>query len=390
MNGDTIFNVLVIGGGINGLCALYHLKRLGVRRVGLVEQFFIGHERGSSHGETRITRSTYRAPEYVHLMKWVQQEEWPKLEKDAGKRLIYPNPGLFIGPPCEHFSRYIHAIEKEDVDVDILSPADVCKLYPQFTFNGVETVLLDKTTGIISVKEVMESLVGLAHENGVQIYENTSVCEIDPLAEPLIIKTNQKILRAERLIVTAGAWAGDLLPFLRPQLQVVRQTVGYFTPESHWDDYRPGRFPVWAYIGKDENHFFYGMPEWNRSGIKVARHLRVGGDNPNDGSGLIEPDKIEELNHFMATFFTSSKWTFAGAEHCLYTNSPSENFIIDRHPENPHIIIGAGFSGHGFKFGPFTGRLLAELAWEGKISIPDVDMVKCLFSLQKNLHKLSL
>ena len=139
MHGDN-FDALVIGGGINGLSALYHLGRLGAKRLGLLERFSIGHERGSSHGAARITRSAYTAPEYVRLMQWVHEEEWPRLEQDAGTRLVYPNPGLFAGAPCDGFNSYIRAVEKEGVDVEVMTPDEARRLYPQFTLENVERV----------------------------------------------------------------------------------------------------------------------------------------------------------------------------------------------------------------------------------------------------------
>ena len=218
---SDVFDALVIGGGINGLSALYHLGRLGAERVGLVERFSIGHEWGSSHGAARITRSAYMVPEYVRLMQRVHDEEWPRLEKDAGRRLVYPNPGLFIGTPCERFDRYIDAVENEGVDVEVITPGEARGLYPQFTFENVEKVLLDRTAGIVAAREAVESLAGLARENGVRIHENTVVHEIDPTAEPLTIETSKGTLQAERLIVAAGAWARELFPFLKPKLTPV-------------------------------------------------------------------------------------------------------------------------------------------------------------------------
>ena len=182
--GNGIFDALVIGGGVNGLSALYHFARLGVSRLGLVEQFAIGHERGSSHGAARITRSAYAAPEYVRLMQWVHAEEWPRLEKDAGTRLVYPNPGLFAGAPCDGFNSYIRAVEQEGVDVDVVTPDEARQLYPQFKLEGVERVLLDRTAGIVAASETMESLARLARENGVRIFENTVVHGLDPAPSP--------------------------------------------------------------------------------------------------------------------------------------------------------------------------------------------------------------
>jgi len=380
MGRDT-FDALVIGAGINGLSAAYHLGRLGAKRIGLVEQFSIGHDRGSSHGAARITRSAYGEPEYVRLMQWVHAEEWPRLERDAGKRLLHPNRGLFVGPPCEYFNKYIQAVRQEGVDVEAITPGAARELYPQFTFDGVETVLLDRTSAIVSAAETIESLAALARKDGVRLLENTAVHDIDPGADPITVATSAGTLEAGHLVVAAGAWAPVLLPFLAPRLTVTRQTVGYFTPPGNADHYQRGRFPVWMYMG-EANDVFYGMPEFGRAGIKVARHVRYGvDDDPDAPPASIRQDRIDDIDRFMAGFFTLRGWTLAGAEHCLYTVSPDEDFIIDPHPENPRIAIGAGFSGHGFKFGPLTGRLLAELAWEGKLSIPEAETARRLFSL---------
>ncbi len=382
---DDTFDALVIGGGINGLSAVYHLGRLGAKRLGLVEQFSIGHDRGSSHGAARITRSAYGEPEYVRLMQWVHAEEWPRLERDAGRRLRHPNPGLFVGPSCEYFNKYIQAVQQEGVDVEAITPGKARGLYPQFTFENIETVLLDRTAAIVSAQETIESLTALARESEASLLENTVVHGIDPHTDPITVKTSAGTLEAERLVVAAGAWARDLLPFLAPRLTVARQTVGYFTPPGSPDDYQPSRFPVWMYMGEG-NDVFYGMPEFRRDGVKVARHVRYGvDDDPASPPDSIQQDKIDDIGHFIAGFFTSPGWTLAGAEHCLYTVSPNEDFIIDLHPDNPRIAFGAGFSGHGFKFGPLTGRLLAELAWEGKMSIPDAETARRLFSLDNKV-----
>ena len=381
MSANT-FDALVIGGGVNGLSALYHLARLGAARLGLVERFTVGHDRGSSHGAARITRSAYTAPEYVRLMQWVHKEEWPRLEKDAGRRLVYPNHGLFAGAPCEGFNSYIRAVEKEGVDVEVVTTDEARRLYPQFILENVDRVLLDRTAGIVAASETMASLARLARENGVRMLENTVVYGFDPGAEPITVETSAGTMKAECLIVAAGAWAGQLLPFLKPRLQVVRQTVGYFVPADNIADYRPGRFPVCMYMGEEENDVFYGMPEFGRTGVKVARHVRYGrNDDPDDPPDFVAHERVGELNRFIAMFFSAKRWNLAGAEHCLYTVSPNEDFIIDLHPENPRIAIGAGFSGHGFKFGPLTGRLLAELAREGKLSMPEAETARRLFSL---------
>ena len=255
MNGDT-FDALVIGGGINGLSALYHLKRLGAERVGLVERFSIGHDRGSSHGAARVTRSAYVAPEYVRLMQWVHAEEWPRIEKAVGKQLVYSNPGIYTGLPCERLDRYINAVQQVGVDVELISAGEARERFPQFTFVNAESALLDKTGGFVSAKEAVDSLAALARENGVQVHENTIVHGIDPTSDPVRVETSAGTLQAERLIVTAGAWARELLPFLKPRLTISRQTVGYFTPAERAGSLPARPFPRLGVYGTGRERSF--------------------------------------------------------------------------------------------------------------------------------------
>ena len=255
MNGDT-FDALVIGGGINGLSALYHLKRLGAERVGLVERFSIGHDRGSSHGAARVTRSAYVAPEYVRLMQWVHAEEWPRIEKAVGKQLVYSNPGIYTGLPCERLDRYINAVQQVGVDVELISAGEARERFPQFTFVNAESALLDKTGGFVSAKEAVDSLAALARENGVQVHENTIVHGIDPASDPVRVETSAGTLQAERLIVAAGAWARELLPFLKPRLTISRQTVGYFTPASRAGSLPARPFPRLGVYGTGRERSF--------------------------------------------------------------------------------------------------------------------------------------
>jgi glycine/D-amino acid oxidase-like deaminating enzyme len=158
--------------------------------------------------------------------------------------------------------------------------------------------------------------------------------------------------------------------------------VGYFSLEGPAEDYRLGRFPVWMYLADGENGHHYGMPEFGREGIKVARHLCQGiDDDPDAAQESPDPARIEELQAFLRAQFAAPAHRLAGWEHCLYTNTATEDFILDLHPENSQIAIGAGFSGHGFKFGPLTGRVLAELTLNGRTSLPELEEARAAFSI---------
>lgn len=376
------FDVLVIGGGLNGLASLYHLLRLGARNLGLAERFRLGHERGSSHGQARITRSTYVSPLYVRLMRVLHAEEWPRLERDAGERLVHPSSGCFFGPPGEMIRTYAAAVREAEARVDWLSPAEGRRRFPQFRFEDTEGVLLDHTAGVIAAARTLSALEKICRRGGVEVMEETPVLGIDPSHHPIEVATSRGTLQAERLIVAAGAWTGALLPFLRPRLKAARQTVAYFQPDGPAGDYRIGRFPVWVYLADGENNVFYGMPEFGREGVKIARHLSRGlDDDPDAAPAEAEPSRVEELRVFWSRQFMASLRGLAGTERCLYTNTETEDFLIGLHPADPRIAIGAGFSGHGFKFGPLTGRLLAELVLHGKTTEPELERARAAFSL---------
>ena len=379
---NNVYDALVVGGGVNGLATLFHLQRLGLQSLALVERFSLGHEHGSSHGKARVTRSTYPHADYVRLMRHVHEEEWPRLEAEAGSRLVHWNRGCFFGPPGDLFDRYADAVTQAGANVDRLEPSDARRVFPQFRFDDVPGVLLDHTAGVVAAEETIDSLVRIARRHRVDLFEETTVLTLDPTREPIRLETTKGTLSAERVVLTAGPWTGALVPFLASRLRVARQTVGYFRLAGQPEDYRIGRFPVWVYLEGGENNVHYGLPEFGQPGIKLARHVTVGGeDDPDLSLDAVASEDLDHLERFLTTHMTAPVVERTGAEHCLYTNAANEDFILDTHPENPRIAIGAGFSGHGFKFGPLTGRILAELVTSGRVDVPEFQEIRSRFAL---------
>ncbi len=379
---QTVYDALVIGGGINGLSTLYHLHRLGCRRLGLVEQFRPGHSLGSSHGHSRTTRSAYINAHYVRLMQIVHNQEWPRLERDANRTLIHPTPGCFFGPPGGTHETYARAVADVGADVELLDLAQARRLFPQFRFENVGSVLHDRTAGLVAAAHALSALIQLNRQNGIDIYEEARVLEIDPSCAPLRIETPNGPLKTERLVITAGPWTSALLPFLKPRLTVTRQTVGYFTLSGNPEDFQVGRFPVWGNLAAGKDDVYYGLPQFGREGVKVARHITADIDDDPDRPEEIPPEAIEDLKALLETTFVAPVERFIDMETCFYTNTATEDFIIDLHPHNPRIAIGAGFSGHGFKFGPLTGRILSELVLHGKTGIPEFEQARSLFAIE--------
>jgi sarcosine oxidase len=362
------FQAVVVGAGLNGLATAYHLRRLGLERILVLEQFRLGHDRGSSHGAARIMRSTYPDESYVRLVQAAREEEWPRLEQDCGRRLTIPVPGCFFGDG-EEFERYVCAVERAGAAVESLSPTEARSRFPLLRLEGMG-VLADHTAGIVSAAETMEWLECLlAREGGVEVREETAVTSIAPGTDPLVVETTAGPIATERVVVTAGPWAARLVPLLDPHLSVVRQTVTYLDIDAAPVAIRAPALPVWALLGDGPNSLYFGLPEFVTPGVKVGRHVTVAPATDPDIREDADPDAVEHLRAFAERTFRVAVRAVLATETCLYTCTPEEDFVLDLHPDDPRIAIGAGFSGHGFKFGPLTGRILAELVLTGETTV---------------------
>jgi sarcosine oxidase len=375
------FDVVVLGGGVNGLAAAWSLVRAGVRRVALVERFRIGHDRGSSHGKSRIARSAYPEAGYVRLMRRAFGEEWPRLEKDAGGKLLHRTPAYFFGPPQGSLAAYARAVLEAGADIVSVPPAEARGLAPQFRFEGADDVLVDHTAALIAAEDTVMALAALVRAAGVEVLEETTVSAIEAPEGHVAIATDRGPLEAGHVIVTAGPWAARLVPRLAPRLSVARQTIGYFEIEGGAAAARLGAFPIWCHMGRTANDFHYGLPAFGRNGIKAAQHVTRERDEDPDAVSR-EPDarSLAELREFLDRELAVRVVRLLTAETCLYTNTASEDFVIGPLPGAPRIVVGSACSGHAFKFAPLTGRALAELATQGHTSMPEFEAMRATFA----------
>lgn len=378
------YEVVVVGGGINGLATVDRLLRMGVDSVALLEQFQLGHPRGSSHGRSRITRSSYSHPKYVKLMQRVHQRCWPEWEEEAG-RLLHSAPGCFFGPAVERYWNSLQGVPSVLSRIEKLSPEEGRERFPVFRFPDSPFVLVDHTCSVIAAQRTLEYLIRRLRQSSVRIYEDCLVTGFRSTPQALLVNTAEEgPLRCERLILTAGPWMSGILPDVPLPLRVAHQDVGYFQLDAVM---QPPQFPVWVYAGPKANDSFYGLPEFERPGVKLAQH-RTGplGDSPDRPiEEEIPPPALESLQRF-----AREQWNvepqLVGYEACLYTNTVSEDFILDHLPQDPRVVIGAGFSGHGFKFAPLTGQILAELALYGKTTVEEFERFRDDFRLSSALE----
>jgi len=388
---DGIYEVAVIGGGVNGLAAAAALVARGCERLVVLERFEEGHDRGSSHGAARITRSVYAHADYVRLMQRVHAESWPALEARAKRTLVHRNPGCFFGPEDGLFGGYAAAVDEALEGglergaggvITRLSRAEGARRFPMFRFAPGEGVLDDHTSGLVAAADTMDALRGICREAGVELRYGARARAVHPGSEPLTVELDGGEVRAEKVIVAAGAWAGALIPSLASRLTVTRQAVCYLGLENP-EAGRLGRYPVWVELGRSDDDVWYGLPEFGREGIKAAHHRVVAageGDDP-DEDYRPEPARVDRLVARMRARLTLPVTRLTATERCLYTVGPGEDFVIDLHPEDPRIVVAAGFAGHGFKFGPLTGRVLAELALDGVSSVPEFEAARERFRM---------
>lgn len=371
------YEVVVIGGGINGLSALYHLARRGVKSLALVEQFKLGHGQGSSHGKSRITRSSYSSAKYVELIQIAHSEEWPRLTREAGHELLTSTPGCFFGPGVDEYVKSMQAVTELENKFRVLDPKEARRTFPMFRFPDSEQVIHDLTSSVVSAEQTMTFLASIAHRSAT-VYESTAVLEIQTDRPHLTLLTNKGEIYCEQLVVTAGAWVGRLFPQFSPRFQVAHQDVGYFDIPNASD------FPVWVYCARGCDSF-YGLPSFGRPGAKVARH-RTGQENDSPDREIVTTmpaQALTQLEEFSREQFTRPG-ELVGYEACLYTNTVNEDFLLDHYPDDTRIVVGSACSGHGFKFGPLTGRLLSELLLDGKTGLELFERNRTAFSWQSH------
>jgi sarcosine oxidase len=374
------FGALVVGGGVHGLATAWQLARRGVERVALVERFRLHHDRGSSHGFGRITRSTYSDERYVRLVGVAHAEDWPRLERESERTLIHRCDGVFFGPPEGDLERWAAAVAAAGAPgVERVDAGEARRRFPAFAFADADFVLHDRTGGVVAAADTLLALDRRCRVEGVHVLEETRVRAIDPGSGPMVVvDTDRGRLLAERVVVTAGAWVAELVPALRGAVRVSRQHVGYF-------DVGPagelGRFPVWVYVGDEARGLFYGLPAFGRPGVKAALHgVGSGNDDPDEHPGP-DPRAVARVREFLSSQLAIPVGALLHAETCLYTNTPDERFVIGALPDHPNVVVGSICSGHGFKFGPLMGRLLAELALEGRTDVPEFERHREAFAV---------
>ncbi len=362
-----MYDVIVIGVGGMGSATVYQLARSGCRVLGL-EQFTVPHAFGSSHGSTRIIRLAYsEGPQYVPLLR-AAYRYWRELEEVSGESILVVTGGLDIGPPdspkVENSRRSCleHGIPFEELD-----GAEVNRRFPGYRIPESLRAIYQADAGYVRSEVAIRAHAAAARELGAEIVTESPVRRWEKRASGFRVETASGTYEAGKLVFTAGAWAGRLVPELAPLCQPERQTMLWTEPLNP-APFEPERFPIFvlqAPLGR-----YYGFPSDRGEGFKIGKyHLRVQPvPDPDRLDRECSPEDEAGVREGIAAYFPQANGPTRRMVACMFTTSPDEHFILDRHPAMDDAFIAAGFSGHGYKFCSVIGRVMADfcLGEEGK------------------------
>jgi monomeric sarcosine oxidase len=361
MGADRV-DVVIIGAGLAGSATAWALARRG-RSVVVLEAFQPGHRRGSSHGSARIFRRVYSDPLYVRLTGEAQRL-WRQLADEAGEELVLTTGGLDFGPAGEQEKMY-EILRAFGVPAELMPPAAAAERWRGIAF-GADPVLFQPDAGVIDAQRAMDAMCALAEGRGAQIYYGSPALDVSASASGAVVRTADRSWQATVVVVAAGAWLAPLLgaEVPLPPLAVTQQEAFHFAPRA------PG-FPAPVFIYRGELAV-YGLLA-GRDGevpgaIKIGKHDDLTAvTTGDDRDGIVSPAGREEVRAFVRERLENLDPDPVGELTCLYTSTATEDFILDR--RGPFIVCSA-CSGHGAKFAPLTGEIVADLACGGAAADP--------------------
>jgi len=362
--------VIVLGLGAMGSAAAYHLAARGVRVLG-IEQFTSPHDKGSSHGSSRIIRQAYHeSPDYIPLVLRAY-ELWRKLEAEAGARLLHITGGLTLGAADGQMVPHTVAAAREhSIPFEVLEGGEVRRRFPAITPLSGDVGVLEPNAGYLVPEECIRAHLRLAAEAGAQIHFEERVLEWRADADGVKVRTDSGTHEARHLVVTAGPWANQALADLFP-LRVTRQVMAWIAPLGGVEPFVPERFPVFLMEHAD-GPAGYGFPAMDGpgGGMKVAIHGSEDVCTPETVDRAIHAADLERIQRMLGARIPALRGEVLRAATCLYTMTPDEHFVIGRHPRVENCTVACGFSGHGFKFSSAVGEVLADLATAGATEHP--------------------
>ncbi|WP_148505208.1 N-methyl-L-tryptophan oxidase [Paenibacillus beijingensis] len=367
------YDVIVIGLGSMGSAAAYHLAKRGQRVLGL-ERFGSPHDQGSHHGGSRIIRQAYfEDPAYVPLLLRAY-ELWEEIEKESGTNILNITGGLMMGSENSLTVKgSIDSAKAWNLSYDILDAKEIHRKFPIFTPPEGTIALYEEKAGFVRPENSVLAHLLQAEKHGADLrfFEPVIRWEAHPSGEGVTVVTADGEYEAGRLVVSPGAWAPNVLEDLGVNLLIERQVMMWFAPTDGIEPFRVGNMPIYIWEAEDGVQF-YGFPSFGLGGegAKIA-FFRMGQPCTADTIDRnVYDSEIDKMREYIGSRIPQLNGKLLQARTCLYSNTPDEHFLISLHPRHKQVAIGAGFSGHGFKFASVVGEILADLATEGTSRLP--------------------
>lgn len=379
MSGQRAYDVAVVGAGVFGAWTAWHLAKRG-KKVLLVDAYGPANARASSGGESRIIRMGYGADELYTLWSQNSLVQWKKLFAAMHPPLFVETGVLWLGGNDDaQLRRTVIVLRRCNVPFEEFDREDLEKKYPQVSFEDVQTGILETNSGVLMARRAVAAVVEGAVKLGVE-YRSAQI--LKPAGsgrqEEVVTGQGERIMAGE-FVFACGAWLGKVFPeILEPRIFPSRQEVFFFGLPAGDTRFAPPALPTWLF----QEDLFYGMPDIENRGLKIAYDGHGERIDPDTESRIVSPVMRERVRTYVALRFPALKDApIVETRVCQYENTSSGDFLIDRHPGMENVWFAGGGSGHGFKHGPavgeyVTGRLLDRSQPEPRFSLATKDTIQ--------------
>ena len=365
---SNIYDAIILGCGGMGSAAAYHLAARGLRVLTL-DRHNPAHELGSSHGRSRVIRKAYfEDPRYVPLLHRAY-ELWHLLETITGSTLLHRCGVLNIGPadhPCVQGAQQSATLH--GLPFELLDSSEIHRRWPALAPGEFDSAVFESDAGFVPPETTTRLHIELATRHGAVMHWSTPVRSWCADASGVRVRSDDDEFTGRALVITAGAWLPELTGSSLPPLRVERQVQLWWTPKQP-ALVRHDRLP--AFIHFTDSGVYYSAPLRDGDpGIKIARHHGGATTTAESLDRTLHPADEADVRAYIRRHIPVADGPLAARSVCMYTNTPDDHFILDHHPAHENVIIAGGFSGHGFKFAPLVGEIVADLVTSGQSRMP--------------------
>lgn len=353
------YDTIVLGLGGMGSAVAAHAAARGGRVLGL-ERFGPAHGLGASHGRTRIIRQAYfESPDYVPLLRRTYAL-WDALEARTQMVLRAQTGGLFVGrPETAVVAGTLESAHRWGLAHEVYDAAELRRVFPAVTPLDDEIGVYEAVAGALFPEAGVHAHLLVAAADGAELRFGTRATGWDAGDGGVrVALADGTHVEAQRLAICAGPWFAQIAPDLGIPLRIERNVQFWFAPFDR-DAVSPARLPIYA-VQRDGAAMFYGFPDFG-DGAKVAHHRGGRDADPEALDRGVSADEIAVAHAALASFVPLAAGPFLRADPCMYSLTPDEHFVIGLHPRHPNVVVAGGFSGHGYKFTPVVGEIVAAL-----------------------------